>query len=35
MGMAGRRWINRDWNWDVHAGRLADLLRVRLAEPLG
>ena len=35
MGMAGRRWINRDWNWDVHTGRLADLLRARPAQPLG
>lgn len=27
MGQAGRRWIQRDWNWETHAGRLADLLR--------
>ena len=27
MGQAGRRWISRDWNWQTHAGRLADLLR--------
>jgi len=35
MGLAGRRWIERDWNWDTHVGRLADLLRVRTARPLG
>ena len=35
MGLAGRRWIERDWNWDAHAGRLADLLRARPAQPLG
>jgi phosphatidylinositol alpha-1,6-mannosyltransferase len=35
MGSAGRRWIARDWNWETHAGRLADLLRVRPAQPLG
>ena len=35
MGLAGRRWIERDWNWDAHTGRLADLLRVRPAQPLG
>ena len=28
MGEAGRRWIMRDWNWDTHTARLADLLRV-------
>ena len=27
MGRAGREWISRDWNWDTHTGRLADLLR--------
>ena len=35
MGLAGRRWIAQDWNWETHAGRLADLLRVRPAQPLG
>jgi len=29
IGEAGRRWIGRDWNWDTHTSRLADLLRVR------
>ena len=29
MGRAGRQWISRDWNWDSHTARLADLLRVR------
>ncbi len=29
MGRAGRQWISRDWNWDTHTARLADLLRVR------
>lgn len=28
MGQAGRQWISRDWNWDVHTARLGDLLRV-------
>ena len=28
MGEAGRRWIRRDWDWDTHTARLADLLRV-------
>ncbi len=27
VGEAGRRWICRDWSWDTHTGRLADLLR--------
>jgi len=35
MGEAGRAWIERDWNWDVHTARLADLLRVRPARPFG
>lgn len=26
MGAAGREWIIRDWNWDQHAARLAELL---------
>lgn len=29
MGEAGRQWISRDWNWDTHTGRLADLLSTR------
>lgn len=29
MGAAGRDWVSREWNWDVHAARLADLLAVR------
>ncbi|MGI9125574.1 MAG: glycosyltransferase family 4 protein [Mycobacterium sp.] len=29
MGEAGRQWITRDWNWDSHTARLADLMRVR------
>ena len=29
MGEAGRQWISRDWTWDSHTARLADLLRVR------
>jgi phosphatidylinositol alpha-1,6-mannosyltransferase len=35
MGAAGRAWIERDWNWDVHTARLAELLQVRPARPLG
>ena len=35
MGAAGRAWIDRDWNWDVHTARLAELLRVRPARALG
>lgn len=35
MGEAGRQWIARDWNWDDHTARLAELLRVRPAAPLG
>ena len=35
MGAAGRAWIDRDWNWDVHTARLAELLQVRPARPLG
>ena len=35
MGLAGRRWIERDWNWDAHTGRLADLLGGRPVQPLG
>jgi phosphatidylinositol alpha-1,6-mannosyltransferase len=35
MGLAGRRWIERDWNWDAHTGRLADLLGGRPVPPLG
>jgi phosphatidylinositol alpha-1,6-mannosyltransferase len=35
MGQAGRQWIISDWNWDSHAARLADLMRVRPAQPLG
>lgn len=27
MGAAGRRWVQEDWNWDVHTARLAELLR--------
>lgn len=27
MGAAGREWISRDWNWDSHTARLAELLR--------
>lgn len=34
MGQAGREWIIRDWNWDNHAARLADLLRCP-GQPLG
>ena len=34
MGEAGRRWIVRDWNWDVHTARLAELLRVSPVAPL-
>lgn len=26
MGEAGRRWIEAEWNWSVHAGRLSELL---------
>lgn len=26
MGAAGRNWVRREWNWDVHTARLADLL---------
>ncbi len=29
MGAAGRQWVSRDWNWDVHTARLAELLRPR------
>lgn len=35
MGAAGRRWVSRDWTWDVHTARLAELLRVRPVRPLG
>ena len=28
MGKAGREWICRDWNWDTHTARLAELLSV-------
>ena len=35
MGEAGRRWISRDWNWDTHTARLAELLRVRPVQPSG
>jgi len=35
LGQAGRDWIIRDWNWDSHTARLADLLRVRPVQPLG
>ncbi len=34
MGPAGRHWISRDWNWDTHTARLAELLRVRPVRPL-
>ena len=34
MGAAGRAWVSRDWSWDVHAARLAELLRVRPVRPL-
>jgi len=34
MGEAGRRWILRDWNWDVHTARLAELLQVGPPAPL-
>lgn len=33
MGEAGRRWIARDWSWDTHTARLADLLRVPPVQP--
>ena len=33
MGAAGRQWIARDWTWDTHTARLADLLRVRPVQP--
>jgi phosphatidylinositol alpha-1,6-mannosyltransferase len=26
MGAAGRDWVEREWRWDVLAGRLRDLL---------
>ena len=26
MGAAGRAWVEREWRWDVLAGRLRDLL---------
>ena len=29
MGAAGREWVRRDWNWDIHTVRLADLLAGR------
>ncbi len=29
MGRAGRDWICRDWTWDAHTSRLAELLAVR------
>lgn len=35
MGLAGRAWITRDWDWQSHAQRLADLLRARPAQPPG
>jgi len=35
MGAAGRRWVSRDWNWDTHTARLAELARVRPAGRLG
>lgn len=28
MGQAGRRWVARDWNWESHTARLAELLLV-------
>lgn len=28
MGQAGREWICRDWNWDIHTARLVELLEV-------
>ncbi len=34
MGAAGRQWVSRDWNWDTHTARLAELLRVRPVRPL-
>ena len=27
MGRAGRDWISREWNWQTHSRRLAELLR--------
>ncbi len=33
MGAAGRDWVRREWNWDVHTARLAELLRVGAAAP--
>ena len=33
MGRAGRAWIARDWDWQSHTRRLADLLRARPVQP--
>ncbi|MFM8597901.1 MAG: glycosyltransferase family 4 protein [Mycobacterium sp.] len=35
MGQAGRAWIVRDWDWQSHAQRLADLLRAPPVPPPG
>ena len=33
MGAAGRQWIAREWNWDVHTARLAALMTPGPVEP--
>jgi phosphatidylinositol alpha-1,6-mannosyltransferase len=33
MGIAGRRWVETSWTWDVTVARLAALLRADPAEP--
>ena len=33
MGLAGRAWVERDWRWDVLAGRLRELLAADTAQP--
>lgn len=33
MGAAGRQWIAREWNWDVHTARLAELMTPGPVEP--
>ncbi len=35
LGAAGRRWITSEWNWDLHAGRLGELLAAGPARPPG
>jgi len=30
MGKAGRAWVERDWRWDMLAGRMTDLLHGKL-----